>query len=105
MDRMASRITVKRLAPALGAEVSGVDLRADDPGTFAEVKQAWLEHLVLRFRGQRLTDPELLAFSRRLGELDPPGPNPYGKPFLSEFPEINVISNVKEGGVPIGGLG
>jgi taurine dioxygenase len=99
-------ITVRKLAPALGAEVSGLDLRKPiDAGIFSEVRAAWHEHLVLRFRGQRLTDPELLAFSRLFGELDPPGPNPYGKPFLSEFPEINVISNVKEAGVPIGGLG
>ena len=99
-------ITVRKLAPALGAEVSGVDLRKPiDAGIFSEIRDAWHEHLVLRFRGQRLTDPELLAFSRLFGELDPPGPNPYGKPFLAEFPEINVISNVKEAGVPIGGLG
>jgi taurine dioxygenase len=102
---MAS-ITVTRLAPALGAHVEGLDLRKPlEASAFAAVRDAWLEHLVLRFRGQRLTDPELLAFSRLFGDLDPPGPNPYGRPFLSEFPEINVISNVKEGGVPIGGLG
>ena len=99
-------ITVRKLAPALGAEVSGVDLRKPiDAGVLSEIRDAWHAHLVLRFRGQRLTDPELLAFSRLFGELDPPGPNPYGKPFLAEFPEINVISNVKEAGVPIGGLG
>ena len=33
---------------------------------------------MLRFRDQSLTDPQLMAFSRRFGELDPPGPNPYG---------------------------
>ena len=98
-------ITVTKLAPALGAEISGIDVRAIDAAAFAAIKDAWHEHLVLRFRGQALSDPELLAFSRLFGELDPPGPNPYGKPFLAEFPEINVISNVKEGGVPIGGLG
>jgi taurine dioxygenase len=61
--------------------------------------------MVLRFRGQKLTDPQLLAFSRNFGELDPPGPNPLGRPFLPDHPEMNVISNIKEGGVPIGGLG
>ncbi|MDB2697197.1 TauD/TfdA family dioxygenase, partial [Alphaproteobacteria bacterium] len=36
----------------------------------------------------------------------PPGPNPYGITFLPEFPEINVISNVKsKEGTPIGNLG
>lgn len=100
------RIQVTPLGPALGAEISGVDLHHPlDSETLAEVKQAWNDHLVLRFRGQELSDPQLLAFSKLFGELDPPGPNPYGKPFLSEFPEINVISNVKVNGAPIGNLG
>ena len=60
---------------------------------------------MLRFRGQRLSDPQLIAFSKFFGELDPPGPNPYGKSFLPEFPEVNVISNIKVDGAPIGGLG
>jgi taurine dioxygenase len=56
-------------------------------------------------RGQKLSDPDLLAFSRLLGALDPPGPNPYGAPFLPETPEINVISNVMQDGKPAGNLG
>jgi taurine dioxygenase len=101
-----ARFTLTPLSPALGAEISGIDLHAPlDAATEAALKDAWAHHLVLRFRGQPLTDPELLEFSRRLGPLDPPGPNPYGKPFLEAFPEINVISNVKEGGQPIGNLG
>jgi len=60
---------------------------------------------VLRFRGQSLTDDELKRFSQLFGELDPPGANPYGKPFLPDHPELNVISNIKVDGVPIGGLG
>jgi taurine dioxygenase len=98
-------LSITPLAPALGAQVDGVDLGRLDDATFALVKRAWLDHLVLRFRGQRLTDTELLALSRRFGELDPPGPNPYGAPFLPEHPEINVISNVKVEGRPIGNLG
>ncbi len=102
---MAS-IQVKKLAPALGAEVGGVDLSRPLPAEiFAEIRKAWLDHLVLCFRGQKLSDPQLLAFSRQFGELDPPGPNPYGKPFLPEHPEMNVISNIKMEGAPIGGLG
>jgi taurine dioxygenase len=99
-------ITVKKLAGALGAEVSGVDLsRPLAAAIFADIRKAWLEHLVLRFRGQTLSDTQLLGFSRLFGELDPPGPNPYGKPFLAEHPEMNVISNIKVADVPIGGLG
>ena len=101
-----SSIIVTPMYAALGADVSGVDLsRPVPPDVFAQLRQAWSQYLVLRFRGQRLSDPGLLALSRLFGELDPPGPNPYGKPFLAEFPEINVISNVKVGGEPIGNLG
>jgi taurine dioxygenase len=96
---------ITRLADALGAEVSGVDLTRLDAGQFASIRTAWLEHLVLRFRGQSLSDPQLKAFSALFGELDPPGPNPYGKPFLPDHPEMNVISNIKVDGQPIGGLG
>jgi len=99
-------IQVKKLAPALGAEVGGVDLSRPLPAEiFAEIRKAWLDHLVLRFRGQALSDPQLMAFSKLFGELDPPGPNPYGKPFLPEHPEMNVISNIRMEGAPIGGLG
>lgn len=101
-----SSITVTPISSSIGADVSGVDLsRPVPPDVFAQLRQAWSKHLVLRFRGQHLSDPELLAMSRLFGELDPPGPNPYGKPFLVEFPEINVISNVKVDGQPIGNLG
>lgn len=101
-----SRISVRKLAPALGAEIEGLDLKRPlDAETGAELRKAWGEHLVLRFRGQRLSDPELLAFSRFFGEIDPPGPNPYGAPFLPEFPELNVISNIKVDGKPVGNLG
>ncbi len=93
-------------AAALGAEVSGIDVsRALEAPVRAALVEAWQKRLVLVLRGQRIGDAELIAFSRNFGELDPPGPNPYGKPFLEEFPEINVISNVIEQGVPIGGLG
>jgi len=96
---------ITRLGDALGAEIRGVELTRIDERDFAAIRAAWLEHLVLRFRDQSLSDPQLKAFSARFGELDPPGPNPYGKPFLPDHPEMNVISNIKVDGMPIGGLG
>jgi taurine dioxygenase len=90
----------------LGSEITGLDLSR--PLTEADrdpIAEALDRQLVVVARDQRLSDPELLAFSRNFGELDPPGPNPYGEPFNKAFPEINVISNVIENGRPIGGLG
>lgn len=99
-------IQVRRLGEALGAEIGGADLSHPlEADALAAIRGAWLDHQVLRFRGQSLSDPQLIAFSRQLGELDPPGPNPYGRPFIPQHPEINVISNIKVGGSPIGGLG
>ena len=97
---------VAKVGDALGGEISGVDLSRPIPSdVFSAIRAAWLQHLVLRFRGQSLSDPQLKAFSALFGELDPPGPNPYGKPFLPDHPEMNVISNIKVDGKPIGGLG
>lgn len=99
-------LEIRKIGEALGAEVSGLDLSLPiAPEIVPRIRAAWLEHMVLRLRGQKLTDSQLLAFSRNFGELDPPGPNPLGRPFLPDHPEMNVISNIKEGGVPIGGLG
>jgi taurine dioxygenase len=99
-------ISVRNLDAALGAEVDGVDLSKplarDD---IATIEDAWRARQVVVFHGQDLSDPQLIAFSRNFGELDPPGPNPYGEPFLKEHPELNVISNVVENGKPIGNLG
>jgi len=99
-------VKVTKIGEALGADISGVDLSHPIAAReFAAIRAAWLDHLVLRFRDQSLTDPQLKAFSALFGELDPPGPNPYGRPFLPDHPELNVISNIKVDGKPIGGLG
>ncbi len=57
---------VKPLASALGAEVIGLDMsKPVDDETQARLRQAWLQHLVLLFRGQKLSPHNLIAFSRR----------------------------------------
>ncbi len=92
--------------PGPGAELRGFDPAAPvGSADRAALLRAWRQHLVLVIRGYRLSDPELLAFSRVFGDLDPPGPNPYGGAFLPDYPDINVISNVVEDGRPIGTLG
>jgi taurine dioxygenase len=99
-------IAVRNLEAPLGAAVSGIDLaRPVAPGDVAAIEDAWRQRLVVVFHDQSLSDPQLIAFSKNFGELDPPGPNPYGKPFLASHPELNVISNVVEDGQPIGNLG
>jgi len=97
---------IKDLDAPLGAEVVDVDLATPlPPAAFAAIEAAWRERLVVVFRGQKLSDPQLIEFSKNFGELDPPGPNPYGESFNKQHPEINIISNVIEHGRPIGSLG
>jgi alpha-ketoglutarate-dependent taurine dioxygenase len=99
-------LSIKNLDAALGAQIDGIDVSKPLPGAdVAAIADAWRERLVVVFHDQSLSDSELLAFSKYFGDLDPPGPNPYGEPFNKVHPEINVISNVVEGGKPIGNLG
>jgi len=90
---------------ALGATVNGVDLRHLSEATFARIMQAWHGHSVLLFRGQTLTDQDLIAFSRRLGDLDWAPVQETGRRFVEGLPEIYIVSNVKVNGEPIGSLG
>jgi taurine dioxygenase len=90
---------------ALGAEIQGVDLKSVGDEDFTAIHRAWLDHLVILFRGQKLTDADLIAFSRRLGDLDWAPVQETGRRFVEGFPEIYVVSNVIENGVPIGSLG
>ena len=80
---------------ALGATVTGVDLRVLDDATFVRVMQAWHDYSVLLFRDQTLTDQELIAFSRRLGELDWAPIQETGRRFVEGMPEIYIVSNVR----------
>ena len=90
---------------AFGAEIHGVDLRTIDSDDFSGLYRAWLGHSVLLFRGQSLTDDDLIAFSRKFGELDLAPIQESGRRFVEGHPEIYVVSNVMENGAPIGSLG
>jgi taurine dioxygenase len=81
-------IEVVPLAGAIGAEVFGVDLAAGPSDeTVAEIRRAWLQHLVVFFRDQDLGPDEFLAFARRIGE-------PVEYPFVKGIDGYPVIINV-----------
>lgn len=62
-------ITITRIAGALGAEISGVDLSAPlDADTVGTLRQALLDHLVIFFRDQKLTSDNYLEFAKAFGE-------------------------------------
>ena len=90
---------------ALGAEFRGLDLRQLSDAVFSEIHRGWLDHGVLLFRDQSLTDEDLIRFSRRFGELDWAPIQENGRRFVDGLPEIYVVSNVIRNGVAIGSLG
>jgi len=100
-----SHVTVIPSGKALGAEIQGVDLRTVNADDFESILQAWLDHSVLLFRAQELTDEDLIAFSKKFGDLDLAPIQETGRRFVEGHPEIYVVSNVMENGVPIGSLG
>jgi taurine dioxygenase len=53
-------IRITPISAALGAEVSCGDVRVLDAERTRAIRQAWLDHLVLLFRGQTLNDDELV---------------------------------------------
>jgi len=90
----------------VGAEIRGVDLARAGSAEIGEIKQAWYRHDVLVFRGQKLTDDDLLAFSKHFGTLDPPPNQGAGKKSPPGYPDVYVVSNVLDDyGEPIGALG
>lgn len=97
---------VKPSGKALAADIEGLDLTEPlDPGTVAELRQAWMEHLVLRVRGQKLSLDDLERVSRYFGALEKAPITGTGKPHLPERPYVAVMSNIVVDGRPIGGLG
>lgn len=81
-------LTVRKIAGALGAEIGGVDLsRPLSAGLLTQIRQAFLEHLVIFFRDQRLDADAYMAFARALG-------TPVEYPFVKGLPDHPQIIQV-----------
>ncbi len=98
-------LTVVPASQAVGAEIKNIDLANLDDAATQSIRNALIDYQVLLFRGQNISDAELVAFSARFGDLDLAPPQEHGQQTASGLPEIMLISNVKENGVPIGSLG
>jgi taurine dioxygenase len=105
LDAAHDLIEVVPTGHALGAEIRGADLTSLDEAHFAALERAWHQHQVILLRGQMLSDQDLIAFSRRFGDLDWAPVQETGRRFVEGLPEIYIVSNVKVNGEPIGSLG
>ena len=90
-------LKVRKLHPALGAEVTGIDMAVTpDAATFRQLHDIWMEHLVLVFPDQNITDEQHVAFTRCYGDLEVH----HQKIIRSRFlPEIFRVSNVNDDGI------
>jgi taurine dioxygenase len=102
-----SKLDVVPLSKHIGAALHGIDLRErPDAATIAAIYQAWLDHLVIVFPGQRLSQEDFIrvtGYFGELGEISRP-PKYFPKGYTSLLPGIMLISNIRENGEPIGAL-
>ena len=89
-----------------GAEVKNIDLARATLREIDAIKDAWYRYDVLVFRKQRLTDDDLIAFSRHFGTLEGPPNQGAGRKSPPGYPDVYIVSNVRDAqGEPIGALG
>lgn len=95
------QIIVRKITNALGAEVSGVDLRRElSDDTIAAIRRAWLDHVVIFFRDQDLSSSQYLAFAERIGV-------PVEYPFMKGiegFPVITPVVKLEHERINFGGV-
>jgi taurine dioxygenase len=91
-------LTVKRLSPALGAEVTGIDFREPiNDATKSEILDAWLEHHMLVFPGQVLDDADHIRCCQIFGDIQPERLNPH---LAAEAnPAVHFVSNIRPDGI------
>jgi taurine dioxygenase len=94
-------VEIRRVAGALGAEIHGVDVAAELSGAIvADIRRAFLEHLVIFFRDQALSPAQFMAFARRMG-------TPVEYPFvkgIEGFPEIIEVKKLEHERHNFGGI-
>jgi taurine dioxygenase len=95
------------LTKHIGAEIKDLDLSQPlSDETVEQLNQAWLDHLVLLFRGQKLSQEDQLRVTAAFGEVGELGRPAefFPKGYEKLLPNIMLISNIRENGEPIGAL-
>ena len=97
---VATDIEIVSTGAPVGAEILGVDLSAAlDDGIIARIDAAYVEHGMIYFRNQDLTERQLVAFTRRFGDVEKYVRNRYA---LADYPQILLVSNIQENGRNVG---
>lgn len=92
---------IQRLAGALGARITGLDLRKPlTESAAAQLRQAFVEHQVVYLPDQPLSPAEFLAFAKAMGR-------PIEYPFvrgIDGFPEIIEVKKLEHEKLNFGGI-
>lgn len=98
-----SRLDSRPVSKALGVEVRGLDLSQPIAAeAIARLRALLADNCLLLFRGQKLTPEQHIAFSRNFGELQPHILKDFNQ---DGYPELFVVSNIRQDGKPIGRAG
>ena len=84
---MEKLVDIERLTPAIGAEIRGMDLRSPSGEDVRMMRDALLEHGVIFFRNQHLSEEEHIALGRYFGDL-------YVHPYQAneeKHPELYIL--------------
>lgn len=101
-DILAPALQITPWQGALGAEISGIDVRhdLDDPETMAQIRDALHRYQVLSFRDQALTPDDQVAFAARFGEIDR---YPFAEP-LPGHPAVVAVTKEPGTALNFGGV-
>lgn len=92
---------VRKIAGALGAEISGVDLTQPISSALAaEIREVFLQHEVIFMRKQALSPQQFLDFAHAMGE---PVEYPFVKG-IEGFPHIIEVKKLEHEKVNFGGI-
>src|SRR6185503_4128006 len=93
-----TRLDVVPMTRHIGAEIRGIDLREKpDQETVKAIYQAWLDHLVIVFPGQKLSQEDFVratGFFGEMGEISRPAKY-FPQGYSSLLPSIMMISNIR----------
>src|SRR5712692_4571106 len=104
-------IQVTPLSSACGAEIKGIDLTKPlSEGAVTAIKDAWGKHLVLVFRGQKVSQDDQLRFASYFGDLGSrkKAPEPLrsrAEGIQQDHEKVLLVTNIKVDGQPIGAFG
>ena len=95
-----SGVAIYPIKRRFGAEIVGLDLSDDlADAEFRRIEQAWFDASLLVFRDLVMTPDQHIGFTRRFGPLHVMTPLHYNLP---DHPEVMVLTNLEEGGKPLG---